>query len=333
MRKLSHFLNLARIYKSYCLKLTNCNYYPIRIWIELSSRCNLKCRFCVNKNLPPNQKGDMDFNLYKKIIDDISGKVYDINLFHRGEPLLNKDVIPMIAYASKSGIKTRIHTNATLLDKELSRSIILSGLDLISFSFDGYIKEIYEKNRSGANFEESLANIINFLKIKKQLGAKKPYTIIQIIQYRESVSTSETIMQKKIFLKNFENLPLDKLISRIPHNWGGLLKIEGLKKIRTKDRRIIPCTFPWYSLTIFYDGRVFLCPQDFEGKICLGDVNKNKINEIFNGKIIKSIREAFKEGAIENIIPCRDCDRIRRKTFMKIPREYLGVFIRDNLRS
>jgi len=334
MKKLSLFLNLARIYKNYCLKLTNCDYYPIRIWIELSSRCNLKCRFCVNKNLPSNQKGDMDFNLYKKIIDEISGKVYDINLFHRGEPLLNKDMVPMITYASEGGIKTRIHTNAIFLNKELSRSIILAGLDLISFSFDGYTKEIYEKNRSGASFEESLSKIIDFLKIKKQLKSKKPYTIIQVIQQVGKPSKSETIRQRRVFLKNFNNLPLDKLVTRTPHNWGGLLKINGLINNRKKEnKKVIPCTFPWYSLTIFYDGRVFLCPQDFEGKIYLGDIKKNRINEIFNCKIIRNLRKTFKSGIIGNTIPCRDCDRIVRKTFMNIPLEYLGVFVKDHLRG
>lgn len=333
MKKISRFFNLAGVYKSYLLKSVNCNYYPIRIWIEASSRCNLKCRFCVNRNLPPEQKGDMDFNLYKKIIDEISGKVHDINLFHRGEPLLNRNIIPMISYAAGSGIKARIHTNATLLDKELSRSIILASLDLISFSFDGYTREIYEKNRSGADFEESLGKIIDFLKIKKQLKSKKPYTIIQVIQQEKELSKKEIGEQRKIFLKNFRNLPLDKIISRTPHNWGGLLEINRLDKKRKGNERVVSCTFPWYSLTIFYDGRVFLCPQDFEGKICLGNLNKNRINEIFNGEIIKSMRETFKSGIIGNTIPCRDCDRITRKTFMNVPLGYLGIFIKDHLRD
>ena len=147
----------------------DCDYFPLRIWIELSSRCNLSCRFCVNKNLPSHQRGDMDFSLYKKIIDEIAGKVHDVNLFHRGEPLLNKNIVPMIAYANKKGVRTRIHTNATLMNKELDRKMILAGLDLISFSFDGYVKEIYEKNRTGASFEKSLANIVDFLKVKKKL--------------------------------------------------------------------------------------------------------------------------------------------------------------------
>ncbi|MDD5622904.1 MAG: radical SAM/SPASM domain-containing protein [Actinomycetota bacterium] len=329
---MNSFFDLVRVYLSYFLKLTNCNYYPTRIWIETSSRCNLKCRFCVNEDLPPDMRGDMDLDLFKRIIDEISGKVYDINLFHRGEPLLNRYIVPMVSYAAGRGIKTRIHTNATLLDKDLSRKLILAGLDLISFSFDGYTKEKYEKNRSGANFSESLGRIVDFLKVKSELRSKKPYAIIQVIDQKEKLSRSEPGRQRKIFLRNFKNLPLNKIITRNPHNWGGLLELNKQDRERRSDSKKSLCTFPWYSLTVFYDGRVFLCPQDFEGKICLGSLSNERLSEIFNGKIIKAMRDIFISGEIENVIPCNSCDRIRRKTFLKIPLEYLGIFIKDRLR-
>ncbi len=330
MNKLERIFNLLRIYTSYIFRKTDCNYFPIRIWIELSSRCNLKCRFCVNKILPADQKGDMSFDLYKRIIDGIAGKVHDVNLFHRGEPLLNKNIIPMITYAKKRGVKTRIHTNATLLDKKLDRKMILAGLDFISFSFDGYTSETYERNRPGARFNKSLNNIIEFLRIKKQLKVKKPYTVIQVILNASELSKKKLAKQKKGFLKYFKGLPLDKIVTRVPHNWGGLLEMDGTGK---GNKKVISCTFPWYSLTIFYDGRVFLCPQDFEGKICLGDIKESRIDEIFNNEIIKSIRKTFKSGIIDEIIPCRNCDRIRRISFLGVPLEYFGVFIRDHLRK
>jgi MoaA/NifB/PqqE/SkfB family radical SAM enzyme len=333
MNKLDRIFNLLRIYINYCFKRIDCSYYPIRIWIELSSRCNLRCRFCVNKTLPSDQKGDMDFQLFKKIIDEIAGKVHDVNLFHRGEPLLNNDLIPMIAYAAKNGVKTRIHTNATLMNKKLDKNIILSGLDLVSFSFDGYTRETYEKNRIGAGFDESLANIIDFLKVKKQLKSKKPYTIIQVITNGVELSGKNTIKQKKAFLENFKNLPLDKVVTRSAHNWGGLLKTNGADNNTARNKKINSCTFPWYSLTIFYDGRVFVCPQDFEGKIYVGDINESRIEEIFNGVTIRSIRKAFKSGIIDDRFPCRNCDRIRRKYFLGIPVEYLRIFIGDHLRN
>ncbi len=330
MNKLIHLFKLFKVYINYCLKKTYCNYYPVRIWIELSSRCNLKCRFCVNKDLPSSQKGDMDFNLYKKIIDEIAGNVYDVNLFHRGEPLLNKNLVSAIAYANRKGVRTRIHTNATLLNKELDRKIILAGLDLISFSFDGYTRKVYEKNRSGAKFEKTLSNIVDFLKVKARLKSKKPYAIVQVMQDDKALPRDEASGQKRDFLKYFKNLPLDRLVIRTPHNWGGLIKINEEPRGKFRNRRTA-CTFPWYSLTVFYDGRVFLCPQDFKGKICLGDACSERIGEIFNGEIIKNIRERFRSGAIDGLIPCNDCDRIRRKTFLGVPLEYLGAFIREHL--
>ena len=333
MKKTSHFFNLARIYSNYILKRSNCNYMPIRLWVEITSRCNLKCRLCVNKDIPPSLKGDMDFDLYKKIINEAAGSVYDINLFHRGEPLLHPKLIPIISYAKSRGIKTRIHTNATLLNPELSKKIILSGLDLISFSFDGYTKKTYEKNRIGASYEKSLNNIIDFLRIKKELKSKKPFTIIQVMEFDDKLSSKEIMEQKKKFIENLENLSLDKLIIRKPHNWGGLLEIDGVEKVNTRNSKLIPCTFPWYSLTIFYNGKVYLCPQDFEGKILIGYVNKNSLKEIFNSKVIKDIRKKFKSGKIIEVTPCKDCDRIWRKTFIGIPREYLGIFLKDNLRK
>ena len=153
------------------------------------------------------------------------------------------------------------------------------------------------------------------------------------MEFDEELSSQNFEKQKKKFIENLENLSLDKLIIRKPHNWGGLLEIDGVEKVNTRNSKLIPCTFPWYSLTIFYNGKVYLCPQDFEGKILIGYVNKNSLKEIFNSKVIKDIRKKFKSGKIIEVTPCKDCDRIWRKTFIGIPREYLGIFLKDNLRK
>ena len=62
----------------------------------------------------------------------------------------------------------------------MSTLIIDSGLDLLSFSFDGFQKEPYEKIRIGSNFEKTLANILQFLRIKKELKSKA-FTVFQVI--------------------------------------------------------------------------------------------------------------------------------------------------------
>lgn len=331
MNRTRHLLRLAKIFFSYLKKREVPGYMPSRLWIETTSRCNLACSQCLNKDMPASQKKDMDYDLYKKIIDEAAGAVYDANLFHRGEPLLHPQIADMISYGTAKNIKTRLHTNATLLDRKLSRDIILAGLDMISFSFDGYTREEYEKNREGADYERTLENIKGFLKIKKELRAKKPLAVIQVIEYGSSGETKGRLQQKYHFLKGFNDHPPDRIIIRKPHNWGGLLdsRKPGSHSLSGSNKHT--CTFPWYSLTIFFDGMVHPCPQDFMGKMPVGDLKKNSINEIFNGPALKELRKMFKSKEIIKSLPCSSCDRIARDTFMGIPKEYLNTFIKDNI--
>ncbi|MFC2159552.1 radical SAM/SPASM domain-containing protein [Actinomycetota bacterium] len=326
-----HLLNLVKIFFSYLKRKEVTSYMPSRLWIETTSRCNLTCSMCINKDMPSSQKKDMDFTLYKRIIDEAAGAVYDVNLFHRGEPLLHPRIVEMISYAAVRKIRTRLHTNATLLDRKLSQDIILAGLDMISFSFDGYTREEYENNRAGSDYGRTLENIKGFLRIKKAMRAKKPLTLIQIIESGSMKKNVDRQQEKAFFLKNFENHPPDSLVTRKPHNWGGLLggPIEGTSAPSGGRRNA--CTFPWYAPTIFFDGKVYPCPQDFMGMIPIGDLKNNSIKEVFNNPEIRELRKMFKSKELVKSLPCISCDRIIRDTFMGIPKEYINVFLKDNI--
>ncbi len=333
MKKIKRLSNLINIYFSYISRKEKCNYLPIRLWIETSARCNLACRLCVNKDIEASLKGDMDFGLFKKIIDEACDYVSDVNLFHRGEPLLNKNIVEMVQYAHNKNIKTRIHTNGTLLDSGISEKLIKAGLNFISFSVDGYTKETYEKNRINAKYDNTMENILDFLKIKKQLGLKTPFTVVQVMEFDESLNQEEFQSQKTQFIKKFDGLGLDKIAIRTPHNWGGLLEIDGIRKIDRKNDKLIPCTFPWYSITVFYNGMAYLCPQDFEGEIPVGDLNKVSLKEIFNNDVIMAVRNRFKNKDVKDLSPCNNCDRIWRQTVAGIPKEYLKAFLKDSIRK
>ena len=119
---------------------------PLCVDIELAAICDLACPHCFREYILTPDK-IMNFNLYKKIIDQI--KVLDvpsIKLNWRGEPLLNSKIDKYIEYAKSKGIlEVSINTNATHLDKEMSEKLIKSGLDLIIYSFDGGTKKLTKK--------------------------------------------------------------------------------------------------------------------------------------------------------------------------------------------
>ncbi len=322
---LRHRLRLSKIAWHYLRGHITLPYLPIRLWVEPSSYCNLRCIMCPQSFSRPHLKGYMEWDLYKKIIDEARDFVYDINLHHTGEATLNKKLPDMIAYAKSAGIYTRLHTNGTLLTESLSEALIDSGLDLISFSFDGFDKETYESIRIRARFEKTLTNILTFLEIKKKKGKKLPYTILEVIHLNEKLSPKSP--QRWAFQKKFDGLPLDEFIVKEPHNWAGKYPKSGY----AVGHVFSPCTFPWYALVIHWDGRVAPCPQDFYCDLQVGHVADQTIRDIWNGEPLRVLREAMRKRDCSNIIPCQDCDMIKRKTVLGVPTPYLKVFLKETL--
>src|SRR3990172_2417827 len=314
LRKLFRFFRIAWHYKRGSVRLP---YGPLRLWVEPTSFCNLKCPMCTSKDVPEEKIGYMDWDLYKKIIDEAKDFVYDINLFMGGESLFHKRLPEMIAYAKANGIRTRLSTNATVLTKDKREALLDAGLDFIIFSFDGYEKEVYEKIRVNANFEKTLSNIKGFLEEKKRRGSKKPYVVFQVI---EGLSDNRGNEKKRLsFLRQLEGLPIDKFSTIQPHTFAGNIKRDEAKGFRPLGGRYVPCTFLWYSMSVKWDGTVVLCCNDLLGSMSIGDVSKNSLLEIWNSPILTDIREKIASGRYKEIPLCKGCDVLWKEQVFGIP--------------
>jgi len=320
MRKKRYYFRLFRIFLSYKRKKVRLGYLPVRLWIEPTSLCNLRCIMCPNKDLEKSQKGFMEFDLFKKIVDEARGFVFDVHLLHRGESLLHPDFFKMVRYAHEAGLVTRFHTNGTLLNEEKSYQLIESGLDQFAFSFDGFDQETYERIRVQASFEKTVGNIVRFLEIKKRLGVRKPYTILELIHFPELFDDGGRAKFRE-FKDRFRGLPLDKLVVKELHNWAGDFGAA------QKGSSYAPCTFLWHALIIFWDGSVLPCTQDFHGYYGLGNVKETAISEIWNNDKMMELRRKVIAGDVADLETCCQCDRLWRKQFLGIPRDYLGRFL------
>ena len=81
---------------------------PYMLYIDPSNACNFKCRFCAMSTGEKQsyKKQAMPFELYKKIIDDLSKfpeRLKMIRLATQGEPLLNPHFTDMVRYTKKAG--------------------------------------------------------------------------------------------------------------------------------------------------------------------------------------------------------------------------------------
>lgn len=268
----------------------------------------------------------MSSELFKEIVDQVSHKVHDLYLFHRGESLLHPRVAEFITYAQTKGIPCKIHTNATRLSASLSKEILTAGLEVLSFSLDGYQAALYEKNRYPAKFEETLENITQFLRLKQEGQKRKPITVLQMMGVRENPPVPE-LMELVSALKS---LGLNRLVFRQPHNWGGAIPLS-VESPGEPGRPLFACTFPWYALVVYWNGKVGPCPQDFFARTIVGDINNNTLQEIWNGPEMQTLRETIRDREYQSLPTCRACDRPHRKTFYGVPTEYFRPFLKENL--
>lgn len=131
-----------------------------RVYIEPTTRCNLACRTCVQRNWgePP---GDMSREVFGKVLSGLRSfpHLESAMLGGFGEPAVHPDILRMISGLKGLGIAVEMVSNGTLLDEKLSQGLAEAGLDRLWVSFDGADTGNYEQVREGGKFKAVLENV------------------------------------------------------------------------------------------------------------------------------------------------------------------------------
>ena len=324
MNRTAKYLQMVRFFWEYRRQREVLRSLPIRLWIESSSACNLRCVMCPNKDMAPGEKGLMGIDLFRKIIDEAREFANDVNLHHRGEPLLNPDLPNMIRYAKAAGLKVRFHSNGSLLTEAKALELLDAGPDLISFSVDGFTKESYEKIRAGATFEKTCGNIFRLAERRRQQNRKTPYIVVERIRLRDPATEPDRAAIEAT-RRRFFDAGVDEVIEKEEYVWAQTTAPEPAGAIRCA-----ACTFPWYAIVICYDGTVTPCPQDFNAAMNMGNARMSSLKEIWNGEKYRNLRRGFVNN-IASLALCHKCDRLRRKTIFGVPIQYMLIFLADHI--
>lgn len=313
-RNREYFKRLAALYGSYRRRQEVVAAPPLRLWLEISSRCNLRCAVCPNQELPEARKGDMAWPLFSSLVDQARAFALEINLHHRGESLLHPEAGRFIRHAAACGVPCRLHTNATLLRGQIADDLLASGLERLSVSFDGFHAAAYEAIRRGARFEQVLDNIGAFL---RRHGRGRPRLAVEVMDLPDAGDRR----QRREFAARLRAMGVDRLVFKKPHNWAGHLPCPDASGAGIPPGAA--CTFPWNALVVLHDGTVLPCSQDFFATLPLGAAGDQPLLEIWNGPAMQALRRAFAVGEAGRLPACSGCDRIRRPTVAGVPAEYL----------
>ena len=78
------------------------------------------------------------------------------------------------------------------------------------------------------------------------------------------------------------------------------------------------CEYPWLSLSVMADGNVVPCTQISNSELVLGNINESSLEEIWNGKKYKELREMHVTGKFPKNHKCNNhCDMKKLYQYLK----------------
>lgn len=272
--------------------------FPIHLDIESTSSCNLKCVMCF-QNFNPPPKGYIDFELYKRIIDEGSQKgLCSVKLSIRGEPLLHPRIVDLVKYAKDKGVvEVMFNTNGNLLKEELSKRLIKAGLDKIIFSIDGITKEFYESIRIGGNFDRVLGNVKTLRRLKREMGTEKPYIRIQMVKLKKIKNIDEHVKKYVEFWSRYA----DYVAAEEENEW------DYSKNTGTVVDSTFDCPMVYQRLMVRYDGTTTMCCGDLYAEMPIGNAKADKLGDMWKGEKINNVRKMNAQGKSHLVPICNKC--------------------------
>jgi len=268
--------------------------FPLHLDVEPTNACNLRCPFCATTH-NRYQRGFLREETWRRILDEGGENgLPSLKFTYRGEPLLHPDLPRMVRYAKEAGIlDVYFNTNAVRLTDSLIRAFIDAGLDRISISFEGFTREVYEKYRVGARFDEVVGNILRLREVKEELGSEKPLVRLQ------TVLIPELIGREKEFAA-FWSSRVDEVAYLDMKN----------EECNPDHRGIIDpwaCPQLWQRLTITWEGTILPCVHDIYEWMAFGNVADTSIRDAWKGVQEDRYRDLHRSGKAHLIRACDRC--------------------------
>ncbi len=253
------------------------NKVPLFSLVEISDSgtCNRACSFCPRSDKDWIDKFDNKEFIKSELHESIVFQLQDLNysgiVVYSGfnEPLLNKDIYKNIAQTRSylPGAKIELITNGDVLNEKRLLKLFEAGLSTLLIS-------VYDGPEDMIKFEKMCKNV----KLEKD-------------QY---------VIRKRY-------LPPEENFGITMSNRGGLMENAEHSVPSLKKSLNTACFYPSYTLFIDYNGDVLMCSHDWGKKNILGNLNKEKIMDVWLSNNAMMSRKNLSKGNRE-FSPCNVCD-------------------------
>jgi SynChlorMet cassette radical SAM/SPASM protein ScmE len=133
---------------------------PRSVDIEITSRCNLRCRYCYYFDNPTVEYRDLSIEEWLQFYDELGQcSVMDVTL-QGGEPFIRKDLPQLIEGICRNRMRFAILSNGTLIDDAIAAFLADTGrCDYVQVSVDGSGPETHDACRGEGSFNAAIQGI------------------------------------------------------------------------------------------------------------------------------------------------------------------------------
>ena len=170
---------------------------PSRLYVECTAACNISCAqaCCAPETgiTRTRQAGMLDFELFKRVIDEAGPSLVRVDFFNYGEAFLHKRAIEMCEFikARFPHIYLYTSTNGLAFTEESAARLVRSGIDEVTFSIDGARPDSYAKYRQRGDFAKAIRNLGAAARAKREAGRDIPFINWRYILFVHNDSDEE----------------------------------------------------------------------------------------------------------------------------------------------
>jgi hypothetical protein len=177
---------------------------PSRLYIECTAACNISCTeaCCAPETgiTRTRQAGMLDFDVFRRVIDEAGPSLVRVDFFNYGEAFLHKRAIEMCEYIKTHFPQVYLYTstNGLAFTEAQARRLAHSGIDEVTFSIDGATAESYVKYRQRGRFDVAVANLRAMADEKRRSGRDVPFINWRYILFTWNDSEAEMTRAREL---------------------------------------------------------------------------------------------------------------------------------------